>query len=284
MLEDLMRDLRHGLRVLRQSSAFSIAALVTLALGIGANATIFSIINAVLLRPLPYPASDRLVWVGDTRADLPSPPETARRAPGPGTRVQRRRGPPRRHALRRLELSHLAGALRRAAGRRKSGHDEWRGAHDPRRDATRIQLPGANRNWKSGVEPLMHVVVGDVGQRLWILFGAVSLVLIACGQCREPPVGARVGTTAGDDGTGRAGREPWTAMPTGSRTTGERTGLRHGLIVAEVALTLLLLTAAGLLLRSFQRLHAVNQGFNVEQIVSFDLTLPGVKYRTAVLQ
>src|SRR5262249_37700872 len=50
------------------------------------------------------------------------------------------------------------------------------------------------------------------------------------------------------------------------------------------ALTLLLLTGAGLLLRSFQRLHSVNQGFNIERVLSFDLTLPGVKYRTAQVQ
>jgi putative ABC transport system permease protein len=63
ILEQSVRDVRDGFRVLRSAPAFSLAALVTLGLGIGANATLFSIINAVLLRPLPYPASDRLVWV-----------------------------------------------------------------------------------------------------------------------------------------------------------------------------------------------------------------------------
>jgi putative ABC transport system permease protein len=69
-------------------------------------------------------------------------------------------------------------------------------------------------------------------------------------------------------------------MAGGRGGSGERGRVRHGLIVAEVALTLLLLTAAGLLLRSFQRLDSVNPGFNTEYILSFDLTLPGVKYRT----
>src|SRR5262249_47607418 len=48
--------------------------------------------------------------------------------------------------------------------------------------------------------------------------------------------------------------------------------------------TLLLLTGAGLLLRSFQRLQSVNQGFNTERLLSFDITLPGVKYRTPQLR
>jgi putative ABC transport system permease protein len=65
---------------------------------------------------------------------------------------------------------------------------------------------------------------------------------------------------------------------------GERRRMRQALIVAEVALTILLLTGAGLLLRSFQRLQSVNQGFNAEHVLSFDVTLPGVKYRTQELQ
>jgi predicted permease len=65
-LEDFFQDVRHGLRLLRRNKAFAIAAILTLAVGIGANTAIFSVVHAVLLKPLPYPQVDRLaiIWTG----------------------------------------------------------------------------------------------------------------------------------------------------------------------------------------------------------------------------
>ncbi len=62
-VEDFLADLRFAVRQLRKAPAFALAGILTLALGIGANTAVFSVVNAVILRPLPYPASDRLVSV-----------------------------------------------------------------------------------------------------------------------------------------------------------------------------------------------------------------------------
>jgi predicted permease len=71
-LEELSRDLRYGLRTLRKSPAFTATATATLALAIGANTATFSVLNAVLLRPLPYRSPDQLamLWTEDPTQNL----------------------------------------------------------------------------------------------------------------------------------------------------------------------------------------------------------------------
>lgn len=80
LLETLGHDIRHGLRMMRHNPTFSVVALLTLAIGIGANTAVFSVVNSVLLNPLAYPNSEELVGVwhkapgaeglGNTSGDL----------------------------------------------------------------------------------------------------------------------------------------------------------------------------------------------------------------------
>ncbi len=77
-LEELRDDIRFAFRQLRNAKAFTAVAVLTLALGIGANSAIFALVDATLLRPLPYGEPDRLVTIWETSSSTPrgvaSPP------------------------------------------------------------------------------------------------------------------------------------------------------------------------------------------------------------------
>ena len=105
LLEDSVRDLRHGARVLRRSPGFAVAALATLAVGIGATSAIYSVVRTVMLEPLPYhqPGPHR-----DGVGDQPRRHQSERDRPGQLRRLARAHTDdrPSRHGRARWKLDH----------------------------------------------------------------------------------------------------------------------------------------------------------------------------------
>src|SRR6185503_5323293 len=76
VVEEFVQDMRYSLRVLLRKPGFTITVIITLALGIGANTAIFSVVNAVLLRELPFKNDDEVLWLWSTRTDHDKDPFT----------------------------------------------------------------------------------------------------------------------------------------------------------------------------------------------------------------
>ena len=72
MPDDLLRELRYGMRSLAKSRGFTLIAILAVAVGVGANTAAFSVVNAVLFRPLPYDHPDRLVALWESRTNNPA--------------------------------------------------------------------------------------------------------------------------------------------------------------------------------------------------------------------
>src|ERR1044071_7621127 len=73
-METLLRDVRYAIATMRRNKGFAAAGVITLALGIGATTAVFSVVYGVLLKPLPYPESERLVRVYEEHPGAPRPP------------------------------------------------------------------------------------------------------------------------------------------------------------------------------------------------------------------
>ena len=157
-MSSLLRDMRHSVRTLRQSPGFTAVAVLTLAIGIGANTAIFSFVDAMLLKPLPYPDADRIVRVMEKppqrRAQRDLDVELPRLAEG-------------QHRLR----LHVGADRRRRHDDRRLGTDPTRGARclpatsrssaSSRRSAGRsspARISSANTRWRHQSRALGHPV------------------------------------------------------------------------------------------------------------------------------
>jgi putative ABC transport system permease protein len=92
-MQNLWQDIRFGLRTLANSPGFTLVALLTLALGIGANTAIFSAVNRILLHPLPFPQPDRIMAITKT-GEMPRPDRLQRMTNGPAPAPSDRQGQP----------------------------------------------------------------------------------------------------------------------------------------------------------------------------------------------
>ena len=461
-MRNTWQDIRYSARIMLKQPSFSIVAIITLALGVGANTAIFSVVNSILLRPLPYKEPSRLITTRSNESapdlrDVAERNQTLESVGGLVPQAQDYTGgvepvqiqvglvtggyfqtlgvepllgrsisydDDKEGGARIIVLSHelwrrdfggdknvlgkviplsgnsyeIVGVMPARFKTPQQDSEAWsplhvvnpiaakfRGVHflrtvyrlkqsvtieQARRDLARIdgqlaaEFPSDNKNRRTTLFNLQERIVGDVSLALWILFGAVGLVLlIACvnfanlllgnAASRQQELVIRAALGAGRariirqiitesllisclggllglliaywgiewlialkpsnlprlDSIKMDGRvflftlgvslltglifgliPAWTAsnlnvnegLKEGGRSASSgrsRNRLRSALVIAELALSLILLTGAGLLIKSLWKLNSVEPGFNAEELLTMILELPESRYK-----
>jgi predicted permease len=285
-VETTMQDLRYALRMLRKTPGFAAAAILTLALGIGANTAIFSVLNAVILKPLEYQQPDRLMRIASSfpgRDDFwVSIPEflvgTATAAlwvlQGAVVLVL---------LIACANLSTLL--LSRAESRRKEfavraaiGATLSRLLRQAIAEGCLLSVAGATLGLGVAVAGIRALVAAfpdslprSGGISLdWRVLTFTFVVALATGVIFgiAPLLHLGPGSTTSSLKEG------------GQRATAGRHALRRGLVVCEVALAVALVAGAGLLIRTVSNLTRVDAGFNRSRLVTFAVSLPTARYAT----
>ena len=188
-MENLWHDAKFAARMLANNPGFTAVAVVTLALGIGANTAIFSVVNAVLLRPLPFSEPDALVMLYETETQKGWTSHTV--APGNYRDWSEQNSAFTAMAAFRnanYNLTANGEPTRVVGGRVSAGFFPLLGVapslghtFTPEEDQPGRDRADSNKNWGVRAVPLLQVVVGEVQQGLYVALGAVGLVLlIAC--------------------------------------------------------------------------------------------------------
>src|SRR5438067_123653 len=355
-LERLGQDLRYGWRALRRTPAFTAVAVATLALAIGANSAVFTVVDSVLLQPLPFPDPGRLYAVSYLPTNLPF-----ELPPGLDDRLYLEY---RRHDLR---FERVTGYQRQELT--LSGVGDATRLPGARASATFFAMPedprAAGLTQAAAIIPLKDTVTGKAQASLYILVGAVAFVLliacanvanlllirtatrrhemavrIALGASRariarqlltESVLIALLGGTAGiivafvglhallaiapagripriDEvhlngwvlgftltvslvtgilfgvvpARSGARREPREALGHGLRLLGgPHRRLRAGFVTGEIALALVLMTGAGLMIKSFLVMRSLDTGYDASRAVTMAVDLPPSAYADA---